>query len=219
MARSILIIVAFASIAATGALLVLMATRPEAPTALSPDPNMDILSFPPFELTAQDRSRVSREDLLGGVTIVDFFFSHCPFICPPMSQNMRLAQEGLRGTGVRLLSISVDPAHDTPERLQEYARELGADPDVWTFATGDMAVVRRILTEGLLLAPPDENPEMPINLGDGETMNNISHPSHFILVGPNAEIVSLTNGLNREQVMSLVERARAAWRELERSKR
>lgn len=210
MARALIPIVLIAALVATGAVAVLMQFRPAPPSALTPDPNMDLLSFPPFELIDQDGERFTREDLIGELTIVDFFFSNCPFICPPMSRNMKRSQDALSGTGVRLLSISVDPERDTPERLKKYAQELGADTNRWTFAVGDRTEITRILTEGLLLAPPTENPNQPITLSGGERMSNIQHPSHFIFVGPNAEVISLTNGLDQDQVDLLIERARAA---------
>ncbi|RMH26291.1 MAG: SCO family protein [Planctomycetota bacterium] len=182
----------------------------QAPDPLAPDPGMDALSIPPFALTAQDGRPVSEADLVGGVTIMDFFFSRCPFICPPMSRNMRRCQDELAGTGVRLLSVSVDPEHDTPERLADYARDLGADPRVWTFATGPIETVSRILTEGLMLAPPTPSATQRITFADGGSMANIAHPSHFVLIGPGGEILGLYSGLDGEQVGALIERARAA---------
>ena len=214
MARALIPITIIAALVATGAVAVLMHFRPAPPSALTTDPGMDVLSVPEFQLTNQDGETVTRNDLIGQLTIVDFFFSNCPFICPPMSRNMKRAQDALSGTGVRFLSISVDPEHDTPERLAEYARELGADTARWTFASGERAEVTRILTEGLLLAAPTENPNQPIRLGDGSEMSNILHPSHFIFIGPDAKIISLTNGLDQSQVDLLVLRARAAWDEL-----
>ena len=209
-----LILVIAAAALATVAIGALRLARPAPARALTPDLNMDMLSIPEFALTSQDDAPVTRADLLGRVTILDFFFTSCPFICPPMSRNMKRCQDALAGTGVRFLSMSVDPAHDNPERLRAYADEVGADTDSWTFATGDRAIVSRILTDGLLLAAPVEDPRQKITLETGATTPNILHPSRFILIGPHAEVISLTNGLNREQVDALIARARAAAHEL-----
>ncbi len=213
-ARAVIVITIVALIVATAGVAALTLLRPAPATALTPDSNMDMLSIPAFTLTAQDGRTITRDDLLGGVTILDFFFSSCPFICPPMSRNMKHAQDKLADTGVRFLSVSVDPERDTPERLREYAREVGADTSVWTFATGPREVVTRILRDGLLLSEPVEDERSPINLKDGGTMANILHPSHFIMLGPNAEIVSLYNGLSRDAVDELIARARAAAKSL-----
>ncbi len=214
MARVVIPIVLISAVLATAAVGVLSMLRPERPSALTPDPNMDLLSIPTFELVDQDGEPFTRDHFLGKITIVDFFFSNCPFICPPMSRHMKRCQDELADTGVRLLSISVDPEHDTPERLREYADELGANTDRWRFATGDRAEVTKILTEGLLLAAPTENANQPINLEGGGQMSNISHPSHFILVGPSAEIISLINGLDQAHVDALIRRTKAAWDEI-----
>ena len=222
MNRTGVVIVLMSALVATAAVGALSLLRPasgplmSAETAIGvagplvPDPNMDALTIPSFSWTTQGDEPITREDLVGHVTLLDFFFSSCPFICPPMSRNMKMAQDSLEGTGVRFLSVSVDPVRDTPERLREYADEIGADTSTWTFATGSREEVTRILTEGLLLAPPLEDPKLTINLDDGGTMANIMHPAHFILVGPDAEIVALYNGLSEERVRALVVRARAA---------
>ncbi|TVQ32860.1 MAG: SCO family protein [Phycisphaeraceae bacterium] len=179
-------------------------------SALAPDPNMDMLSILDFELVNQDGSPVTRDIFEGNITVLDFFFTHCPFVCVPMSRNMLHAQSQLAGTDVRFVSISVDPENDTPERLREYASELGADLSTWTFLTGDFDAANRMVREGLLLSELAPNPDQPINLPDGDTMSNIMHPSHFILVGPDVGVLGLYRGIDRDSVDDLIDRARRA---------
>jgi len=202
--------------------VVLMRSAPSNPaniattqsSALTPDPNFDLLSIPDFSLTNQDGETVTTDILDGHLTIVDFIFTNCPFICPPMTANMAYAQQRLEGTGVRFLSMSVDPERDTPERLREFAGTYGADLSTWTFATGDRAQVANIIEKGLLLASVQDNPATPITLPGGDTMANITHPGHFVLVGPDRRVIAMTNGTDRFQVETLVARARAAAAEL-----
>jgi len=181
-----------------------------AESALAPDPNMDLLRILDFELVDQDGSPVTREIFEGNVTILDFFFTHCPFVCVPMSRNMLHAQSQLAGTGVRFVSISVDPENDTPERLREYAAGLGADLSTWTFLTGDFDAANRMVREGLLLSELTPNPDQPINLPGGGTMSNIMHPSQFFLIGPDVGVLGLYRGIERESVDDLIDRARRA---------
>jgi len=194
-----------------------------APTSdpLAPDPFMDQLSIPPFELVNQSGEAVTDELFEGEITVVDFFFSNCPFICPIMKTNMKEAQVRLAGTGVQFLSISVDPERDSPEQLLEHAKTIswrdpetgethtGADLSTWTFATGDIEQVHRIVHKGLKLRPLEED-ERTIDLGGGETMQNIVHPSHFVLIGPDGKILGLYSGLQDPSVDALIQRARAA---------
>lgn len=200
----------FAGVAAFSLQMIARTGASSARQALTPDPNMDMLRLPSFTLTTHDEETITRADLLNQITIVDFFFTNCPFICPTLNRNMKRAQEALEGSGVRFLSISVDPEHDTPERLQAHAEELGADLDTWTFATGPQKEVQRILTDGLLLAELRPVEDQPIDLDDGSRMYNISHPSRFVLVGPDAGVIALYDGMNETQVDRLVERAREA---------
>jgi|GEM_PF-607646 len=185
---------------------------PGAPAGpLEPDPNVAGLTIPDFTLTNQAGETVSRASLLKGhVTIVDFIFTNCPFICPPMTNNMRALQEKLAGSGVRFASFSVDPKHDTPEALRNFANAHGADFANWSFLTGDIEQVQRILTQGLHLDALAPIPSVPIKLKDGATMANIRHPSHFVLVGPDARVLTLTLGTQPALHDAFAQRARSA---------
>jgi protein SCO1 len=219
MARALGIICIAAIIIATLAvgIVKLLGGGPGA-SALTPDINMDLLSIPEFELTDQDGEPISRNELLGQLTVVDFIFTNCQSICPPMSHNMKRAQDALAGVDVRFLSISVDPEHDTPDRLKQYAESLGADLTRWTFATGSRSVVSHILTDGLLLSSPVDESQTLLNLADGSTMPNIAHPSRFIFVGTDANILGLYAGTDAAQVDMLIDRAKQAARERSRQR-
>src|SRR5439155_1128267 len=81
-------------------------------------------------LTLVERSgrAVSAADLAGHVWVADFVFTHCPTFCPLLTERMAGLQKALvpAADPVRLVSFSVDPAHDTPEVLEDYARRAGA---------------------------------------------------------------------------------------------
>jgi protein SCO1/2 len=96
--------------------------------------------FSDVELTDQDGRKVRfYSDVLKGKTVVvNAFFTTCTSVCPPMSRNMEKVQEALGervGRDVFLVSISVDPETDTPERLKDYARKFHAR-EGWIFLTG-----------------------------------------------------------------------------------
>ena len=96
--------------------------------------------FSDVELVDQDGRKVRfYTDMLKGKTVVvNAFFTTCTSVCPPMNRNMEKMQEALGdrvGKDVFLVSISVDPATDTPPRLKEYARRFHAKPG-WVFLTG-----------------------------------------------------------------------------------
>lgn len=97
---------------------------------------MPILFQPaPFSLTDQDGKAFSSEQLRGRVYICDFIFTTCGMVCPIMSQRLSAIQRQTPAA-VHLVSFTVDPAHDTPAVLKEYASHYAADPTRWHFLTG-----------------------------------------------------------------------------------
>ncbi len=91
------------------------------------------VDIPRVTLTDHRGAAVSLPALLEGPVLVQFIFTTCPTICPVMVRAFAGIQQQL--PGVRMVSISIDPEHDTPERLNAYAQELKAGPD-WSLLTG-----------------------------------------------------------------------------------
>ena len=86
-------------------------------------------------------------DLVQGRKVaINFIFTTCTTICPPLTANFARIQKMMRARGemdLHLISISVDPENDTPERLKSYATLFHAQPG-WTFVTGNRADLERI---------------------------------------------------------------------------
>jgi protein SCO1/2 len=96
--------------------------------------------FTDVELINQDGEKVRfySDVLKNKVVVINTFFTTCTSICPPMNRNFEKIQEALGdrlGKNVFLVSITVDPATDTPTRLKEYGRRFHARPG-WMFLTG-----------------------------------------------------------------------------------
>lgn len=99
--------------------------------------------MPFFDLTDEQGKHITRDSFRGYPLVLTFVFTRCPVpnFCPRMSNNFAELQgavknpgSGLEGT--RLLSITLDPAFDTPAILKAYGEHLSFDPAVWSFATG-----------------------------------------------------------------------------------
>lgn len=75
----------------------------------------------------------------GRVTLVDFIYTRCESFCTALGSDYQQLQREIVAHGlqerVRLLSVTFDPSHDTPEVLMKYAGRMRADPGVWSFAT------------------------------------------------------------------------------------
>jgi protein SCO1/2 len=103
---------------------------------------------PAFRLTDQEGRSVALADLAGQVVVLDFIYTRCPGPCPILTGRQadvqRALPEPLRSK-TWFVSISLDPEHDTPERLRDYARARGADLARWSFLTGTVAEVDAVL--------------------------------------------------------------------------
>jgi len=138
--------VAFAALALAvpvGALLFRQTARPELPL---------LGELPAFTLTAEDGSPFGKQDLLGRVWIADFVFTSCSDACPRLQAKMKKLQDRLvppeQGGNIALLSISVDPERDTPEKLRQYGETFGARKGLWRSLTGDQQEVERTVIRG-----------------------------------------------------------------------
>ena len=109
-------------------------------------------------------------DLVKGKTVaINFVFTTCTTVCPPLSATFRKVQQELGervGKDVELISISVDPATDTPERLKGFAEKFKAGPG-WTFVTGGKPEIDSLL-KALGAATPDKNDHTPMILVGNE---------------------------------------------------
>ena len=132
-------------------------------------------AVPDFSLTDQDGKRISLKDFRGKALAITFIYAKCPLpdYCIRMSTNFSDLAKQLAGDNelkdkVRLLSISFDPANDTPEKLRSYGiGYLGNDPnvkfDIWTLAVGKDAEVRKIADFFGLRYEVDESDKTLIN--------------------------------------------------------
>jgi protein SCO1/2 len=107
-------------------------------------------------------------DLVRGKTVVmNFVFTSCTTICSPMGANFGALQT-LLGDDVRLISVTIDPGTDTPQRLLEWSRRFKATPR-WTLVTGKPADIERLL-KAMGVWSADRFRHTPIVLaGDGRT--------------------------------------------------
>jgi len=149
------------------AVVALVVARREAPHA----PDLAI-PLPEFALVERDGSTVGLGELAGRPWIADFIFTRCAIYCPRLTARMQRLRETLP-PGVRSVSITVDPGHDSPEVLAEYARKWSVEGRDWLFLTGEPETVRALIRDGFL-QPVEDTPEV-----EGSP---ILHSNRFVLV-------------------------------------
>jgi len=197
----VLLVITFA-----GILIYLFVFAPQ-PQGLPTDQLIDLnednpysaLYIPDFKLVDRNGEEFDDTYLDGKYTIVDFFYTSCPLICPGMSAVMRDIQYATEGTDIQLLSISIDPEVDTPEVLKNYANGFKADPARWKYGRGTVD-----MTQILLMGVGFELGAL--NTEDG--FRNIDHPSSILLVGPDRHVIGLYRYSDPDEVQELIEKAR-----------
>jgi cytochrome oxidase Cu insertion factor (SCO1/SenC/PrrC family) len=131
-------------------------------------------AVPDFALIERSGQAMTRADLLGKVWIASVIFTRCVDECPVISNHMARLQEALAAEpDVRLVSITVDPAYDTPEVLTRYAQSFAAQPQRWFFLTGDKASIYRLVREGFRLGLVD--PNEPAQSSTGPETSQVRH--------------------------------------------
>ena len=135
------------------------AAKPAEPSQPPTTEAGDALRIPETTVLDQDGRRLDfYKDLVKGRTVaINFIFTTCTTVCPPMTATFRRVQQLLgerTGSEVSLISVSVDPTTDTPERLKAFAEKFKAGPG-WTFVTGGKSEISALL-RALGAATPDK---------------------------------------------------------------
>jgi cytochrome oxidase Cu insertion factor (SCO1/SenC/PrrC family) len=153
------------------------------------------LDIPDVSLFDQDGKPVRfYSDLVRGKTVmINFIFTSCTTICPSMGATFGKLQQLLgdrAGRDVQLISVSVDPATDSPPRLKEWGKKFGAGPG-WTLVTGERETVVQLL-KALGVYTPNLNDHTPLVLAGNDSRGTWTRA--YGLAAP-ARLVELLDGL------------------------
>jgi protein SCO1 len=138
------------------------ASTQAASTTVTPHPNRGIAvgdRMPDFTLTDQKGRSMRLSDLAGEPVAVTFIYTRCPIAtaCPLTTAKFSKLAASLAAAGFgHLVTITVDPEHDTPPVLDDYAKRAGADPKRWKFLTGDPKAVADVVERFGVLYYPDK---------------------------------------------------------------
>jgi protein SCO1/2 len=151
--------------------------------------------IPEFSFTNQDGDLIGRSEMEGKITVVDFFFTSCPSICPVMSKEMERVDDMFRNEPrVQIMSISIDPEYDTPEVLKKYADDHNATPGKWHFLSGPKEETYQLAKCGFVIPTVD---------GNG-VADDFVHTDKFMLIDELGRIRGYYSGTNREAVDLLI---------------
>jgi len=163
-----------------------------------PRPMPVLGQLPEFSLTDQHNQSFGSKQLEGKVWVANFIFIRCPTVCPALTEKMGEIQHRTRGLGSRfhLVSFSVDPDYDTPERLKDYAANYRASPATWRFLTGPIGKVKATVIDALKISMGNEGPE--------GTFEGIFHGSHFVVLDRTGQIRAYIDSNDADAVDQVV---------------
>ena len=182
----------------TGFLALVMAVpvlRSALPAPLPPPPVLG--TVPDFRLVDQTGAPFGPDRLKGRVWIADFVFTRCPDVCPRMTERLVGVHRAL-GERADVVSVSVDPTYDTPERLAAFARANGAESPRWHFLTGSSQHVQEAVLRGFNVAFSRES----------EDIATLTHGVHVVLVDGRGRIRGYYDSNDRDALERLVADAR-----------
>ena len=147
-------------------------------------------TIPNFAFVDQNGDTVTNADFEEKIYVVDFFFTHCPTICPKVTAQLLRVYERFKDSAtVRLLAHSIDPKRDSVGRLRDYAEKLGAKAPKWHFVTGERDSIYSIADDYFSIAK--EDPKSP---------GGFDHSGRLILVDKNRHVRSFCDGTDAEDV-------------------
>ena len=151
--------------------------------------------IPEFTFNDHLGGEKGKSEMMGKITVVDFFFTSCPSICPVMSSEMERVQDVFRNEErVQIYSIRIDPEYDTPEVLADYADLHEAKDDKWFFLNGPVDETYALARCGFVLP----------SISGGEVPEDFVHSDKFVLVDELGRIRGYYSGTTREGVDQLI---------------
>jgi protein SCO1/2 len=149
-----------------------------------------------IQFTNQLGKKVSLADLKGKILVIDFFFSHCPTVCPGLAKAMARLQNSFTGENdsiVQFISISIDPEHDSVNQLRTFADKYTSNHDSWWFVTGDKKDIYDFALN-----------EMKASVADSNIDTAFIHTENFFLLDKDRVIRGWYNGFDEDEQRKLV---------------
>jgi protein SCO1 len=157
-----------------------------------------------FNLTNQFGLRVGKEDLSGYVLVVDVIFTRCPGQCHRLSQQLAELQRRIpAGAPVRFISLTADPAFDSPEILKKYGDRYGSDGARWLMLTGSKVELYRLAVDGMKFSVVENDPKRVATLED-----LFIHSASFALVDPSGRLRAMVQAEEADAIEEVVRLSR-----------
>ena len=159
-------------------------------------------TVPDFRFTNQYNNVVTWDSLKDQIVVANFFFTHCPTICPRMTLNMKLLQDSIKSNDkvgnrearfIHFLSFSIDPERDSAHALKKWADRFQINPLNWDLLTGPKKEIYDLSINDMKLMAQDGGP----------VDSNFIHTDYFVLIDRNRNVRGYYHGLNDDDIRRL----------------
>ncbi|MBX2846348.1 MAG: SCO family protein [Saprospiraceae bacterium] len=151
--------------------------------------------FIPYSYIDQNGNTIDASTVENTNYVVDFFFTHCPTICPVMSNNLAKVQEAYSGNeNLKLISFSIDPERDTIGRLKWYAEKMGADDNMWHLVRAEKQKIDS--TSSIMKVYQEQDASAP---------GGFNHQGRFLLIDATGMIRGSYDGTLDEDTEELIQ--------------
>ena len=149
-----------------------------------------------FSLINQDQVSINEHILQSKISVVNFFFATCQRICP-------------------IISITVNPEHDNPDVLKNYAKSYNAKSGFWTFLTGSKTEIYHLAKHDFLVNALENNSNAE-NTAYTLSTEEFIHSELLMLIDPKGHIRGLYNGTDESSVIELWDALKRLSKEFEK---
>jgi len=148
-----------------------------------------------YRLVNQLGKESSIKNWEGKIVVANFFFTHCPSVCPKMTNNLKKVQKANVGDkNLLFVSFSVDPERDSSEQLQKFARRFNIDESNWQLLTGSKKEIYRLARKSFQVIATD---------GDGGE-NDFIHSDQLVLIDAQKRIRGYYEGTEEKETDQLI---------------
>jgi protein SCO1/2 len=152
--------------------------------------------IPYFKLVNQNNQVVTNKTIKDKIYVASFIFLDCPTICPVMTKETHKVYEHFKkNKNIAFISHTIDPEHDTVEKLKAYAQRIGIDDTKWHFLTGKKSAIYDLAEQGYFSIAKE----------DSSAPGGYIHSGGLLLVDKNQHIRGVYDGTNKKETQRLIQ--------------
>lgn len=148
-----------------------------------------------FSFIDQEGKQINRNEWNNKIVVANFFFTHCPVVCPKMTTNLKKVQQSFAADNTILInSFTVDPESDSVEQLKKYATHYSVNSEKWQLLTGEKRELYRFARNELMIVATQ---------GDGGEQDFI-HSDKLTLIDKKGRIRGYYDGTSDKETNQLI---------------